>query len=374
MTTDAKQSWAGERMPCLGGLCGALFAPRCTPEGKYLDTLPGLIAIALAFLTLSGAVMAAYYDPWHAFASVQFIRREVNNGWLVQAYHATGATALFGLVYLHLFRVMLTRAYRAPGEFAWWLAVKLLALLLFVGWMGFVLSGGAAGYWSLFNAANAAVSLPGAPGAVARWFLGGPAAPASLARLEMFHTVLALAALAVAGGLLAARRKVAPQPAPGKGVAFYPYYLAQYLAALAVFALIFSVLLFFAPHFGQPAVNALAADPLTLPAGTALPWYLLPLAGVADALPGLWGGVAGVAGALVVLAALPWLDRAGPDGAKGKLYCALTWILALDVLALGATSAAHDNPQAPLLLGLFTLWYFFHFLVLTPLVTAMEAK
>jgi len=367
MTTELKHSWAGERMPGLGCLCACLFAPVYKPGSKYLDTLPALIAIMLAFLTLSGLVLAVYYDPWHAFASVQFIGRDVHNGWLVHAYHATGTTALFGLVYLYLFRAMLTRGYRAPGELAWGLGVKLLAVLLLVGWLGFVLTGGAAAYWSLFKASNGALALSGAPGAIGNWFFGGAAGGNTLARLEVFHAVLALGALVVMWLLFSARGAVAPKAEPGKGVAFFPYYLSQYLVALAVFALIFSVLAFFAPHFGQPRVNALPGDPLTVPVAVALPWYLLPLAGVAGALPGIWGGILGVVGALAVLAALPWLDRSGRGGAKGGLYCFLTWVLALDVVGLGVSCS-------PLLTALFTLWYFFHFLVLTPVVTAMEAK
>ncbi len=367
MTTELKQSWAGERLPVIGGLCTCLFAPVFKPGSKYLDTLPGLIAITLAFLTFSGAVLAVYYDPWHAFASVQFIDRDVNNGWLVHAYHATGTTALFGLVYLYLFRAMVTRGYRAPGELVWGLGVKLLAVLLLVGWLGFVLTGGAASYWSLFSASNGALALSGAAGAIGNWFFGGPAGGNALARLVVFHAVLALSALVVVGVLFSARGAVAPKAERGRGVAFFPYYLSQYLAALAVFALIFSVLAFFAPHFGQPRVNALPADPLTLPVAVALPWYLLPLAGVAGALPGIWGGILGVVGALAVLAALPWLDRSGPSDAKGGLYSFLTWVLALDVLGLGLSCS-------PLLTLLLTLWYFFHFLVLTPVVTAMEAK
>ncbi|HYP63074.1 MAG TPA: cytochrome b, partial [Acidocella sp.] len=69
----------------------------------------------------------------------------------------------------------------------------------------------------------------------------------------------------------------------------------------------------------------------------------------------------------------PWLDRSGPTGAKGRLYAVLTWVLALDVLGLGL-AASPGCPEASTLAGLFTFWYFFHFLVLTPVVTAMEAK
>ncbi len=329
---------------------------------KELKPLSSLAAL-LGLLTASGLVLAVYYNPWHAFASLGFIEREVNEGWLVQAYHATGTTLLFGLAYLFLFRAMLARGYRAPDDLAWALGVKLLAVLLLAGWLGFVLTGGAAAYWALVRAANGALALSGAAGAIGMWFFGGPAGEGTLARLALFHAVLGVAALAV---LAAAYRRLKPKMSPGVCL--------DHLARFAVLALIFSVLAFFFPHLGQPAVNALPGDPLTLPLGTALPWYLLPLAGIADALPGAWGGIIGVVGAVAVLAALPWLDGSGPEAVRSRWYGVLTWVWGLDVIALGITATARDCPQASLLLALFALWYFFHFLVLVPLVTAMEAK
>ena len=85
----------------------------------------------------------------HAFASIQFIDRNVNNGWLIHGFHATGTTMLFGTIYLLLFRGILTRNYRAPGELVWVLGVALFSLLLLVGYLGYALTGGAVSYWSL---------------------------------------------------------------------------------------------------------------------------------------------------------------------------------------------------------------------------------
>ncbi len=382
MTTHSKTSWAATRLPCLGSLCATFNTKNRAPDAPYVQAFPFLITVAAAFLTLSGIVLAVYYNPWHAFDSVQFIDRDVNNGWLIRAYHATGTTLIFGLTYWYLFRAMLSRSYRAPGEFVWLLSVKLLVVLLLTGWLGYVLTGGAAGYWSLFNASNAALSLGGLPGAVGTWFFGGPAAVGgtltqtgggTLARLEVFHGLLAASVLLLLWLIHASRKTISAPVTSQRAVAFYPYYVAQYFAALAVFAFIFVLLAFYAPHLGTSHFNNIPADSLAVPVGAGVPWYLAPAAGLvgvfASATLSIIAGIAAVA----VLYALPWLDRSGINGATGKVYGFFIRLLALDIIGLGIAANTHCSSSA-ILAGVFTAWYFFHFLVITPVVTALEAE
>jgi ubiquinol-cytochrome c reductase cytochrome b subunit len=372
MTINAKDSWMATRLPCMGALCGSLFQKNLAPNAAYFEAFPFLIAVTAAFLTLSGIVLAVYYNPWHAFDSIQFIERNVNHGWLIRTYHATGTTMIFAVTYLYLFRLILGRRYRAPGEFVWMLSVKLLAVLLLTGWLGYVMTGGSAGFWSLYNAANAALSLGGLPGAVGLWFFGGPAGGGTLARIEVFHALLAVSLLLVVWMIHASRKTIAPA-APARTVSFYPYYLAQYFAALALFAFIFAVLAFYAPHIGRGTMNQIPAEALAVPLGAAVPWYLAPAAGLIGVFPTAILSIFGAIAAVAVLYALPWLDRSGAAGRKGRLYGFFVWLLALDILALGLV-ACSGCAFAPVLAGIFTVWYFFHFLVITPLVTAMEAE
>lgn len=373
MTTQTKTSWAATRLPCVGSLCATFSAKDRAPDAPYAQAFPFLITVAAAFLTLSGIVLAVYYNPWHAFDSVQFIDRNVNNGWLIRAYHATGTTMIFAVTYWYLFRAMLSRSYRAPGEFVWLLSVKLLFVLLLTGWLGYVLTGGAAGYWSLFNASNAALSLGGLPGAVGSWFFGGPAGGGTLARLEVFHGLLAASLLLVVWMIHASRKTISAPVTSSRAVAFYPYYVAQYFAALAVFAFIFVLLAFYAPHLGTSHFNNIPADSLAVPVGAGVPWYLAPAAGLIGVFPtaglSIFAGIAAAA----VLYALPWLDRSGVNGASGRVYGFFIRLLALDILGLGIAANSHC-PVSATLAGVFTAWFFFHFLVITPVVTAMEAE
>ncbi|HQT47456.1 MAG TPA: cytochrome b N-terminal domain-containing protein [Acidocella sp.] len=365
MSSDAKERWAEARMPCLKNVGEAFCAPNLARGAPYLAALPALICGALLFLVASGLVLAVYYDPAHGFASIQFIERNVNEGWLIRLFHDTGTTMLFGAVFLLLFRSLFTRGYKVPGDLVWLMQVKLFALLLAVAYFGYVLSNGAVSAWSLHGVTNATTLMRGLPGSLGRWIFGGPDGAGTLSRLVVFHAVLAVALLGVVFALRSATRAVTPKVAGGVG--FHPYYTAQYFVAFAVFALIFAVLAFFLPHLGMNPLNAAAPDPLIVPGLLTAPWYLQPIDAIAGVFPGVYGGIFGVVAAIAVLAAQPWLDRSEAGARPGGLYRLLVIVLALDVAGLALSCS-------PMLTGLFTFWYFLHFLVLTPLVTAMEAK
>lgn len=104
MDVEAQKAWSDRGWPDLSVWRARAETPSLAREQPYLDILPALITGTLLLLAASGLVLAVYYNPWHPFASIQFILREVNSGWLIQSFHETGATMLFGAVYLLLFR------------------------------------------------------------------------------------------------------------------------------------------------------------------------------------------------------------------------------------------------------------------------------
>jgi ubiquinol-cytochrome c reductase cytochrome b subunit len=373
MSTDAKPGFAATRLGFLSAWVAEATAPKWAREAPYLAIFPGLITGALIFLAASGLVLAVHYNPAHAFASLQFIDRDVANGWLIHGFHETGTSMLFGLAYLLLFRSILGRTYTAPREFVWVLGVAQFVLLLLIGWLGVALTGGAVSYWSVANAAHAAELLGGAPGALGSWFFGGPDGPNTLARLAVLHIALALAVFGLIALRNAAARAVRPPVNPREAVGFHPYYTAQYAVGFAVFALIFAILVFFAPHFGENPLNRAAGGPLLVPLALTPPWYLAPLAAIQSVLPGAAGAILATVAALAVLFALPWLDRGGVKRGAGFWYQLSVYALALDVLGLGLAAAAGPSMVSSILITLFTLWYFLHFLVLTPLITTLEA-
>ncbi len=367
-STTPTKPWAETRLPFLQGWRTYLTAPVLTREGPYLGTLPVLITATLVFMALSGFILAIYYQPAHAYDAISFTDRNVNSGWLIHGFHETGATMIFAAVFLALFRALLLAEYRAPGELVWFLSLGQLLLLLLVGYLGYAMTGGAVAYWSLVQSSGDAMALGGAPGAIGAWFFGGPAGGSTLARFAVFHVALALALFGIVALYFAARRALVPPGPPRAGVPFHPYYTAQFFAALVIYSLIFAVLVFFLPHLGENPLNRAPGNPLLLPLSLTPPWYLLPTAAFGQFVPGTLGGVVAVFAAFSALFALPWLDRSAPNSPPGGLYRTLIVLLALDVIALSLAGAAHST-IGNVLVVLFTLYYFLHFLVLTPLVT-----
>jgi ubiquinol-cytochrome c reductase cytochrome b subunit len=363
-------AWLESRLPIPTAWRAAVTEYATAREQPWLATLPGLILGALIFLTLSGAVLAIFYvsGEGSAYASIQFIARSVNFGWLIQSFHATGTTMIFAAVYMTLFHAILTRSYKGSGDLVWFLKLALFILLLLTAWLGYVMEDGALSYWSLYNAALAGARLNGFPGAIANWIFGGPAGPGTLARMAVFHVILSLLLFGLIGAILVAGRVASPSPGR-RAVVFHPYYTSQYVAAFVIFALIFAILAFFAPHLGENRLNLAPPSPLVVPVVIVPPWYLLPLASIGGALPGTPGAIIGVIAALAVLYALPWLDRTQPGAPSGFIHRLFVWILALDLIALCITAAAPPSAVTAILSGLFIVWYFLHFLVVTPLAT-----
>jgi len=371
MSTLSKP-WLQSRFPLLDSFRTYLTAPVLPREKPYLASLPVLIAGALIFQLLSGLVLSLFYNPADAFNSIQFIDRSVNYGWLIHAFHETGTTMIFGAVYLGIFRALWLRNYKAPGELLWFLTLGKFLVLLLIGYLGYVLADGAVSYWSLANSIGGAFGLSGVPGGIGVWFFGGPDGAGTLPRLAVFHGVLAVAMIGILLLHHAARRGA--EPPVTRGVSLHPYYTSQIFAAFVIYALIFAVLVFFAPHLGENPLNRGPANPLVLPVTVSPPWYLLPLSNAGHVFVSAWGALFAVLARIALLAALPWLDRSAPGKPPGFPHKCLSLVLALDVILLCVWAMQPSSFIGGILLVLFTAYYFFHFIVLLPLTTALEAR
>src|SRR5690606_9837027 len=93
-----------------------------------------------------------------AFASVEYIMRDVDYGWILRYMHSTGASAFFVVVYLHMFRGMMYGSYKSPRELVWIFGMVIYLVLMAEAFMGYVLPWGQMSYWG----AEVIVSLFGA--------------------------------------------------------------------------------------------------------------------------------------------------------------------------------------------------------------------
>ena len=78
--------------------------------------------------------------------------------------------------------------------------------------------------------------------------------------------------------------------------------------------------------------------------------------------------------AIFILAALPWLDTSKIRSAVFRpLYRQFYWILVADVLILGYVGAMPAEGIYVVLSRLATAYYFFHFLIILPLLPKIES-
>lgn len=336
-----------------------------------------------------------------AFASIQYIMRDVELGWLLRYLHSTGASFMFIVVYLHIFRALLYGSYRGPRELVWIVGMVLFIALMGEGFFGYVLPFGQMSYWG----AQVIVSLFGAVPAVGdtlvEWFRGDYViSGTTLGRFVALHAVvlpllmvglivLHLIALHEVGAgnqdgvNLEARRDA--QGVPEGSVPFYPYKVLQALFATSVMLILFCIVAFFIPKFFGfflEAANYEKANWLQTPEHIVPVWYFTPfyamLRATTFAFLGLdakfWGLVVMLA-SLVVLFVLPWLDRSPVASMryKGMISRISLAIMVVCFFALGYLGTVTPSDNRELMAQICTIGYFSHFLLM-PIYTRLETS
>ncbi|ANA34876.1 cytochrome b [Ralstonia mannitolilytica] len=259
-----------------------------------------------------------------AYASVEFIMREVPWGWLVRYMHSTGASAFFIVVYLHMFRGMLYGSYRKPRELVWIFGCLIFLCLMAEAFMGYLLPWGQMSYWGAQVIVNLFSAIPLIGPDLSLWIRGDyVVSDATLNRFFSFHVIavpLVLLGLVVAHIIalhevgsnnpdgVEIKAKKDERGIPLDGIPFHPYYSVHDIVGVAVFLFIFSAIVFFAPEMGGyflEANNFVPADSLKTPPHIAPVWYFTPFysmlrATTSDFLPWLWAFIAIMLGLLFV--------------------------------------------------------------------------
>ncbi|MBP7523467.1 MAG: cytochrome bc complex cytochrome b subunit [Propionivibrio sp.] len=366
-----------------------------------------LAIVVLAIQIITGIFLVMFYKPDGslnasgipvAFASVEYIMRDVQWGWLIRYMHSTGASAFFFVVYMHMFRGMLYGSYRKPRELIWVFGVLIFLVLMAEAFMGYLLPWGQMSFWGAQVIVNlfSAIPLVGEPLSI--WIRGDfVIGDATLNRFFSFHVIavpLALLGLVVAHILalhevgsnnpdgIEIKEKVDAKGIPLDGIPFHPYYTVKDIVGVVVFLIVFSSIVFFAPEGGGYLLeynNFYQADPLKTPLHIAPVWYFTPFYSMLRAmvwpLLGLdakfWGVVAMGAG-VVILAFLPWLDRSPVKSIRyrGPIFKVLLSLFVFSFLVLGVLGTKPPEfaffgviPGAPVA-QLMTLYYFLFFLTM----------
>ena len=355
-----------------------------TPKNlNYMWNFGSLSGITLVIMIVTGIVLSMHYTAHvdYAFDSVERIMRDVNHGWLIRYIHMNGASFFFIVTYIHIFRGLYYGSYKAPRELLWILGVLILLLMMATAFMGYVLPWGQMSFWGATVITNLFSAIPLVGEQFVTWLWGGFSVDnALLNRFFSLHFVLPFVIVGVVILHLIALHRFGSNNPIGidvKGnqdtIPFHPYYTIKDMFGLAVFLTIFASAIFFYPNFMGHPDNYIPANPMVTPPHIVPEWNFLPYYAILRAEPDKLGGVLLMFGAIMVLFNLPWLDRQTIRSSQFRpMYKIFFWILFADCIALGYLGAMPAEGIYVLLSRIATAYYFFHFLVLLPLLPFVE--
>ena len=371
------------------------YAPKNFNFWYYFGVLS---LVVLANQLITGIFLTMSYKPSsaEAFASIEYIMRDVEWGWLIRYMHSTGASAFFIVIYLHMFRALLYGSARKPRELIWIFGCLIFLLLMAEAFMGYVLPWGNMSYWGAQVIVSLFSSIPVIGGSLVEWIRGDYyIADATLNRFFALHVAalpLALVFLVIAHLMalhevgsnnpdgVEIKKHKGPDGHPLDGIPFHPYYTVKDLVGVAGFLLLFFGVIFFAPTFGGlflESPNFEPANPLQTPPHIAPVWYFTPFYAMLRAVPSFAGtqvwGVIVMGAAVFVLFLVPWLDRSPVKSIryKGPIYKIALAIFVVSFLALAVCGLKPPSGIYPNLAKVCTILYFLFF-ILMPIYTKME--
>ena len=336
---------------------------------------------------LTGIWLTMSYTPSaeEAFASVEYIMRDVDYGWLLRYMHSTGASAFFIVVYLHMMRALMYGSYKKPRELIWIFGMLIFIVLMAEAFVGYVLPWGQMSYWG----AQVIISLFGAIPVIGEdivtWIRGDYLLSGiTLNRFFALHVValpIVLLALVVLHILalhevgsnnpdgVEIKKNKGPDGVPLDGIKFHPYYSVHDVQGIAVFLFFFCGVLFFAPEMGGfflEFANFEEANGLKTPEHIAPVWYFTPYYSVLRAVPDKFWGFVFFAASVVIPFALPWLDR-NPVKSwryRGMLNRIMLLLFVVSFIILGVLGVKSPTPERTVLAQICTIFYFVFFLAM----------
>ncbi len=379
-----------ERLPLPRLVYNSVGAGYPTPRNlNFFWNFGSLAGLALVIQIITGIVLAMHYaaNTDIAFASVEYIMRDVNSGWLLRYLHANGASFFFLVLYIHMFRGLYYSSYKPPREVVWLLGLVIFLLAMATAFMGYVLPWGQMSFWGAQVITGLFSAIPLIGEALHTWLLGG-FSPDN-ATLNRFFSLHYLLPFVIAGVIIlhiwALHLPGSSNPTgidvkgPQDTVPFHPYYTAKDGFGVGVFLILLAIMVFFLPNYLGHADNYIEANRLSTPANIVPEWYFWPFYAILRAftvdfiLPAKLWGVIAMFGSIILLFFLPWLDkspvRSGNYRPQFKIWF---WVLVVDVVVLGYCGGSHAEQPYLMISQLATMYYFAHFLIILPIISRTE--
>ncbi|MBA6115504.1 cytochrome bc complex cytochrome b subunit [Pseudomonas putida] len=367
------------------------YAPK---NFNFLYFFGSLALLVLVNQIVTGVWLTMSFTPSaeEAFASVEYIMRDVEYGWILRYLHSTGASAFFIVVYLHMFRGLLYGSYQKPRELVWLFGMLIYLALMAEAFMGYLLPWGQMSYWG----AQVIISLFGAIPVIGddltQWIRGDYLISGiTLNRFFALHVValpivilglvvLHILALHEVGSNnpdgVDIKKKKDENGIPLDGIPFHPYYTVKDIVGVVVFLFVFCAVVFFFPEMGGYFLekpNFEQANAFKTPEHIAPVWYFTPFYAILRAVPDKLFGVIAMGAAIAVLFVLPWLDRSPVRSMRYKGWLSKVFLLVFCIafIILGVLGVLAPTPGRTLLSQVCTVLYFAYFLLM-PFYTRLE--
>jgi ubiquinol-cytochrome c reductase cytochrome b subunit len=399
-TANNLMDWVNQRapamMPAYRKHITEYYAPKNFNVWYYFGSLALLV---LVNQIVTGIFLTMHFKPSaaEAFASVEYIMRDVEWGWLIRYMHSTGASLFFIVVYLHMFRGLMYGSYQKPRELVWILGMLIYLVLMAEAFMGYVLPWGQMSFWGAKVIISLFGAIPYVGNALTEWIMGDYLpSDATLNRFFALHVialplvllllvVLHLGALHEVGSNNPDGVEIKKGPKgnrwdaakPADGIPFHPYYTVKDLFGAGFFMTIAAFIIFFAPGFGGWFLehdNFTEANKLVTPALIKPVWYFTPYYAMLRVVPDKLLGVLVMFAAIAVLFAVPWLDKAKVKSFRyrGTIAKAALAIFAISFVWLGKIGAGPGTDPVETQIGRVLTFLYFAFFIAMPVWTKMD--
>jgi len=347
----------------------------------YAWSFGSLAGLCLVIQIISGILLATHYIPdiRYAFNSIQFIMRDVPNGWLIRYVHANGASMFFIIVYAHVCRGLYYGSYIKPRHLIWCSGVVLLLLMMGTAFTGYVLPWGQMSFWGATVITSMVTVIPVAGSYIAEWIWGGYVIREPTIR--RFFVVHYLLPFIIIGGTLLhlalLHKKGSNNPIGsdfnGDIIPFYPYFAIKDLFAFACFLLVFGFFVFYYPNYLNHPDNLIRADSLKTPPHIVPEWYFLPFYTILRVIPHKTGGVCAMFGSIVILLTIPFTSKSKIRNTSFRpLFKLFFWVLVIDFFVLIWVGQQDMDVEIYQKIGVVATIYYFLFFYLLPVISLVE--
>lgn len=347
----------------------------------YAWSFGALAGISLVIQMFSGVFLAMHYTPHIdlAFSSIEYIMRDVRNGWLVRYIHANGASMFFIVVYLHIGRGLYYGSYMEPRKALWFTGVVLFFLMMATAFTGYVLPWGQMSFWGATVITSMVTAIPRIGDPLVEWLWGGYTV--NNPTLRRFYSLHFFLPFLIAGitliHLTLLHRDGSNSPIGSDtgidDLPFHPYFVSKDVFAFFCYVAVFGMFVFYFPNTLNHPDNYIPANPMKTPAHVVPEWYFLPFYAILRSIPYKGIGILTMLGSVIVLFTVPYLNVSKIRNTTYRpVFKICFWFFVSDFVVLMWLGQMPVRDVYTFAGQIATICYFIFFLVLVPVSCKVE--